>query len=187
MNQNISRLEVTISGFFLYESFVFNRWINLYGSIIDLKKIQGLDVKWLDIKSLFESYLHHLGKGAVIVDIHYFTALQHYATKEDPDKVNRHVSYVKCLTDTGIQVHYGRFKPKRLHCKKCKGSFSKMEENEGAVIAGHIRNPHYEGRTISQPSIFRSLYSQEWYHCNKTGELVVCYLINHLIQLVSQE
>lgn len=109
---------------------------NLYGSIVDLKRLHGLKVKWLDINSLFHSYLHHFGKEAVIEEIHYFTALQHYATKDDPHKVARHVSYIKCLEDTGILVHYGRFKQKKMYCRNCRTSYIKWEEKETDVSIG---------------------------------------------------
>ena len=117
---------------------------NLYGSIVDLERRQGLKVKWLDVKGLLSSYLYAYGKNASIESIHYFTALQHYSTKydpdcpnhHDPDKVNRHRTYIKCLENTGVNVHYGRFKRKWIRCPDCKSSFIKWEEKETDVSLG---------------------------------------------------
>ncbi|MFO7932506.1 MAG: NYN domain-containing protein [Bacteroidales bacterium] len=117
---------------------------NLYGSIIELQKDYGLHVKWLDIKSLLRSYLSSYGNDSQASEIHYFTALQHYATTMDqhdpnhfdPDKVNRHNDYIKCLEDTGIKVHYGRFKKKYIFCQNCQRRFVKYEEKETDVAIG---------------------------------------------------
>lgn len=117
---------------------------NLYGSIVDLKRKENVDVKWLNIYSLLSSYMSSYGKGATVSSIHYFTALQHYATKfdasdpghHDPGKVSRHRDYIKCLECTGVTVSYGRFKRKRIHCNNCRSKIVKWEEKETDVSIG---------------------------------------------------
>jgi hypothetical protein len=45
---------------------------NLYHSIVDIAKdVIGCNVKWLDICSLCKSYLHLIGKRAMIETVYY--------------------------------------------------------------------------------------------------------------------
>jgi len=106
---------------------------NLYHSIVDLENIVKIKVKWLDINSLCNSYLYLLGKDAVIEDIYFFTAFPNHRRLKDPDIINRHKKYLRCLEDTGLQIIYGRFKPKRSFCPLCKKTSIKHEEKETDV------------------------------------------------------
>lgn len=106
---------------------------NLYHSITDLEFREKIKVKWLDINSLCNSYLYLFGKDAVIEDIYFFTAFAHHRISKDPDIINRHKKYLRCLEDTGLQIIYGRFKPKISFCPKCKKRSEKHEEKETDV------------------------------------------------------
>ncbi len=104
---------------------------NLYHSILDIAyHNNGLNVKWLNIYSLCESYLHLIGKGATLESIYYFSALAYYL--KDPDIIERHETYIKCLRDTGIKEQLGRFKSKTIRCSHG-GKIIKHEEKETDV------------------------------------------------------
>jgi len=48
---------------------------NLYHSIAEAAKLlPNQQLKWLDLTSFCASYLHQIGNGAILSDIHYFTA-----------------------------------------------------------------------------------------------------------------
>lgn len=106
---------------------------NLYHSITDLEYREKIKAKWLDIKLLCNSYLYILGDNTVIEDIYFFTAFAYHRISKDPDIINRHKKYLRCLEDTGIQIIYGRFKPKRSFCPECKKLSKKHEEKETDV------------------------------------------------------
>ena len=108
---------------------------NLYGSVVETFKRFSICTKWLDVKSLLSSYLHHIGRDAKLEEIYYFTAIPHYMKSYNPDKIKRHTDYVKCLESTGIIVNKGRFKEKKVFYKNsfCKVSLRKHEEKETDV------------------------------------------------------
>lgn len=109
---------------------------NLYHSIRDLEAYTGSKAKWLDLKSLFSSYLPQFGRQAVLTQIHYFSALPNYLSNVYPDRIQRHKDYIKCLEDTGVIVNLGRFKKREIECKRCSRTFSKHEEKETDVSIG---------------------------------------------------
>ena len=116
---------------------------NLYHSVIDLGRFQGLHAKWLNIHSLCSSFLYLISRDANLADIYYFSALAHHLN--DPNVIKRHQDYIECLKSTGIIPEMGRFKPKDVTCPlrsqlikpnpqnvKCplRGKFIKHEEKE---------------------------------------------------------
>ena len=104
---------------------------NLYHSIVDIAwYCNGLNVKWLNIHSLCKSYLHLIGKDAIIESIYYFSALAYHLN--DPDIISRHETYIKCLRETGVKDELGRFKPKTIRCSHG-GKIIKHEEKETDV------------------------------------------------------
>jgi uncharacterized LabA/DUF88 family protein len=131
----ISPLWITIQRFFYFmkKLIVLIDGFNLYHSIVDLENIEKIKVKWLDIKSLCDSYLYLFGKDTVIEDIYFFTAFKNYRRLKDPDIINRHKKYLRCLEDSGLQIIYGRFKPKKSFCPKCRKTSKKHEEKETDV------------------------------------------------------
>lgn len=106
---------------------------NLYHSIVDLEVRETIKVKWLDINSLCNSYLYLLGEDSVIEDIFFFTAFPYHRISINPDIINRHKKYLRCLKDTGLQIIYGRFKSKKSFCPKCRKITTKHEEKETDV------------------------------------------------------
>lgn len=106
---------------------------NLYHSIEDVKKYEGIKAKWLDVKTLLHSYLTDLGKNAKFNGIYYFTALRHHVHDEKPNSILRHKRYIEVLESTGIEVVYGKFKPKTIRCKGCNCTFTAYEEKKTDV------------------------------------------------------
>ena len=106
----------------------------LYHSLKQANKIlNGASTKWLNIKSLCESYLPHISKDARLKNIYYFSALAHHTTI---NKVNRHRKYIKCLENTGIIKELGRFKGKHIECSYCNRINKRHEEKETDVAIG---------------------------------------------------
>lgn len=97
---------------------------NLYHSIVDLgKDTHGSSFKWLNIRSLCESYLYKVGNNAQLKDIFYFSAVPNYLISSDPGKVQRHELYLEALKSTNIKVILGRFKRHEALCHKCNNKF----------------------------------------------------------------
>lgn len=106
---------------------------NLYHSIVSIQNNTGEYLKWLDIASLCKAYLPALGNRVELVRINYFSALQKYLSISNPDKIQRHKLYIRCLEETGINVILGRFKEKDVYCTSCKQNIKKHEEKETDV------------------------------------------------------
>jgi uncharacterized LabA/DUF88 family protein len=87
---------------------------NLYHSVVDLHRDQGLRVKWLDIHALCSSYLQLISRDATIAEIYYFSAFADHL--DDANVIKRHQDYIECLKSTGIIPEMGRFKPKEVTC-----------------------------------------------------------------------
>jgi len=109
---------------------------NLYHSIEDLEKHNGIKVKWLDIKTLLHSYMGAIGKDARFQDIFYFTALRDFEQLTKPNSIKRHKRYIEVLQTTGITPIYGGFKPKEIVCKECSQPFITHEEKKTDVAIG---------------------------------------------------
>lgn len=124
--------------FFLIDGF------NLYHSVRDIQNDFGLRTKWLDIRSLCNSFLHWVGNKATLGEIFYFSAYAYHLN--DPGVIARHEAYVKCLRSTGVKDEMGRFKPKDIacpqydrkvaKCKNCNGQILRHEEKETDVAIG---------------------------------------------------
>ena len=116
---------------------------NLYHSTVDLGRILGLRVKWLNIYSLCSSFLYLIGRDAVMAEVYYFSAVAYHLN--DPNIIKRHQDYIECLKSTGIIPQMGRFKPREVTCPfhsqlvkssftnivcPINGKFTKHEEKE---------------------------------------------------------
>ena len=105
---------------------------NVYHSAVDIERDFGLRVKWLDLDSLFRSYLHLFGKDAKLESVYYFTALAYHL--HDAAKVKRHETYIQCLRQSGVIDQQGRFKQKSTFtCRKCGNKRTPHEEKETDV------------------------------------------------------
>jgi len=100
---------------------------NLYHSTVDLDRILGLRVKWLNIYSLCASFLYLIGRDAAITEVYYFSAFAYHLN--DTGVIARHRDYIECLKSTGIVPEMARFKPKGVKCL-LGGKFTKYEEKE---------------------------------------------------------
>ncbi|TSA30066.1 MAG: NYN domain-containing protein [Bacteroidetes bacterium] len=105
--------------FFMARIIYYIDGFNLYHSIISIQNNTGEYLKWLDVRSLCNSYLPVFGKKDTIVAIYYFTAIPKHLSSTFPGKITRHNLYLKCLKETGINVILGRFKEKTVYCKDC--------------------------------------------------------------------
>ena len=106
---------------------------NIYHSIVEAAKLSGKSSKWLNYATICNSYLPCIGNNSQTEKIYYFTAFADHLINKDPDKVNRHKLYIRCLEDLGIVPVIGRFKKKIVYCPKCRNSNDKYEEKETDV------------------------------------------------------
>ena len=107
---------------------------NLYHSVIEASKdLGGASTKWLNIRTLCESYLYLFGKNNTAEEFYYFSALAYHKVPKDPDTVARHLRFVDCLKDTGFKVELARFKEKQVWCAGCKHFQTRHEEKETDV------------------------------------------------------
>lgn len=89
---------------------------NYYHKLKEYQQKYNKCVKWLDYKSLIESWLTD-DDDKNNVAIYYFSAL---ATWRGADSVKRHKTYIKALEKRGIKPVYGEFKEKKIH--RCKSN-----------------------------------------------------------------
>lgn len=101
---------------------------NLYHSIEDIRKSQGVCLKWLDLHALCKSFMYLFGRDYDLYKIFYFTAIAYHY--KDNDKIRRHENYIKCLESKGIEVIRGRFKKKTAYCPLCNREYISHEEKE---------------------------------------------------------
>ena len=109
---------------------------NLYHSVKSASHDLGLNgsgTRWLDLRSLCDSFLHLIGNDAQIAEIYYFSALARHLESRKPDVTFRHKNYIRCLENSGVTVELHRFKKSPTVCKKCGQIFSRQEEKETDV------------------------------------------------------
>jgi uncharacterized LabA/DUF88 family protein len=106
---------------------------NLYHSARTAAAEGVAHTKWLDIRSLCESYLHLVGSGATLEAIHYFSALARHLETSKPQVTRRHLRFIECLEDSGINVELSRFKRKTIKCDHCAQVIVRHEEKETDV------------------------------------------------------
>lgn len=107
---------------------------NLYHSVKKAERdLGGSTTRWLNLRSLFASYLHLFGRNADVEEIVYFSALAKHLESKKPDVTKRHKKYIRCPEDVGVNVELNRFKKKTLQCYNCGNRFTKHEEKETDV------------------------------------------------------
>jgi uncharacterized LabA/DUF88 family protein len=109
---------------------------NLYHSVKTASHDLGLNgsgTRWLDIRSMCQSYLHLIDKTAQLSDIYYFSALARHLEMRKPDVTVRHQNYIRCLEDSGVIAELHRFKKSLTFCQKCNQTFNRREEKETDV------------------------------------------------------
>ncbi len=107
---------------------------NVYHSIKDAIGRTGIrNLRWLDLRGLCDSYIHHFGRDARLEEVLYFSAYAKHLIERKPDVVNRHRTYIEALESTGVRTHLARFKQKERRCSHCRNTFIQNEEKETDV------------------------------------------------------
>jgi uncharacterized LabA/DUF88 family protein len=107
---------------------------NLYHSVVDASNdIGGASTKWLNIRSLCESYLHIFGRDNKFERLYYFSALATHMNQKDPSTVSRHEGFIDCLKSTGAIIELSTFKQKFVWCSNCHRYILHHEEKETDV------------------------------------------------------
>lgn len=102
---------------------------NLYFGMTDAG-IQNY--KWLNIKSLIESYIT---LNQELIEIKYFTS----RITNQPDKQKRQNTYIEAIESTGVKIIYGLYKAKDIECLNCGHNWSISNEKMTDVnIATHL-------------------------------------------------
>ena len=88
--------------------------------------------KWLNIKSLIDSYLTH---NQELIEIKYFTS----RITNQPSKQKRQTTYLEALETTGVNIIYGLYKAKEIECNNCGHNWAISNEKMTDVnIATHL-------------------------------------------------
>jgi uncharacterized LabA/DUF88 family protein len=107
---------------------------NLYHSLKQAERaMNGISTRWLDLQSLFQGYISIFGRGAVIEDIYYFSAMAKHMNHRKPGTTTKHANYIDILNATGVKEKMGRFKEKMIYCRGCNTSNQHFEEKETDV------------------------------------------------------
>ncbi|MCC7142260.1 MAG: NYN domain-containing protein [Candidatus Eisenbacteria bacterium] len=109
---------------------------NLYHSLRDASRaLGGVGTKWLDLRSLCDSYLYQIGGSAQTVGVFYFSALARHLEATNPGITARHVDYLSALRSRGVTVELAHFKEKRQRCPHptCRLEIKRHEEKETDV------------------------------------------------------
>jgi len=107
-----NRLVVLIDGFNLYHALDDNPEYHKY--------------KWLDLMKLARNVTP---SSYEIKELFYFTSLMKWL----PEKMARHLIFIRALESTGVQVKYGEFRIRERHCPNCNASFRSREEKQTDV------------------------------------------------------
>lgn len=96
--------------------------------------------KWLNIKSLIESYLTH---NQELIEIKYFTS----RITNQPGKQKRQTTYLEALETSGVTIIYGLYKAKDIECNNCGHNWSISNEKMTDVnIATHLLLDAFENK-----------------------------------------
>lgn len=107
-----NRLVFLVDGFNLYHAIDANPAYSSY--------------KWLDLMKLAKNITPN---SYVIQDLFYFTSLMRW----QPDKMARHLLFIRALELTGVKVVYGEFRIRDRHCPKCDTVYPSREEKQTDV------------------------------------------------------
>ncbi|MGV8084405.1 MAG: NYN domain-containing protein [Coriobacteriia bacterium] len=110
---------------------------NLYHSVRDLERSTGLNCRWLDVRSLCDSFMSAIGNNTTIGDVYYLSALAYHREQRKPGTVARHQAFINALISTGVKIELAQFKPKDIAytCSQCayRGKQRRYEEKETDV------------------------------------------------------
>lgn len=107
---------------------------NLYHSINEAQR-QDPDsqYKWLNLPSFCRAYLHLIGGGASLTEIHYFTAYAEQLQSKNPAKLKRHKAFVRALTASKVKTHISKFSRKKIWSDQLSDWVIAYEEKETDV------------------------------------------------------
>ncbi len=107
---------------------------NLYHSLKEATRdLGGAGTRWLDLRSLCSSFLYLVGGNASLASVHYFSALATHLETVKPGVTGRHLAYIRCLRERGIDVELGEFKERRSMCPHCGQQIVRHEEKQTDV------------------------------------------------------
>jgi uncharacterized LabA/DUF88 family protein len=108
---------------------------NLYHSILDMRRDNGNDYRWLDLRAMCRGRLYTIHPKATLGDVFYFSALATHLQREQTDKLERHHAYLAALTVSGVHICLGRFKSRRIEYRSadCYVKLRRHEEKESDV------------------------------------------------------
>lgn len=107
---------------------------NLYHSVAEAEThLPDTQLKWLDIPALCASYLHQIGGGAELSEVHYFTAYAEHLRGKNPEKLIRHKAFVRALTARKVKEHISKFSCKRVWSDELEQWVQAHEEKETDV------------------------------------------------------
>ena len=91
--------------------------------------------KWFDLQRYCRDFVTNvLPAGTTLQGIGYFTAYATHLQPSHPDVVSRHMRYVDCLQDLGLDVTVGRFKAvSGRDCEVCGAPSLRHQEKETDV------------------------------------------------------
>lgn len=114
---------------------------NLYHSLVAAHKDGAIpaSARWLDIRALCSTLLNsRYGHGSTLEAIHWFSAIRTHLDAINPDYTARHRRYIRCLEESGVEVHFGSYKSHRRKCVACNApSFFHEEKETDVAIAIH--------------------------------------------------
>jgi uncharacterized LabA/DUF88 family protein len=110
---------------------------NVYHSLDELNGLTGASVKWLDLRTLCEKYLHAVraavGQRVDLAQVHWYSARPDFLVHRKPDAVARYDTYAAALQASGVKIHLSQFKRKQVTCPHCNQVFVRHEEKETDV------------------------------------------------------
>ncbi|HXC25646.1 MAG TPA: NYN domain-containing protein [Gemmatimonadaceae bacterium] len=114
--------------------------LNLHHSVRQARQaFPGVGISpWLDVRALCDAHLYLIAPTAVTSETHYFVTFAEHLETTRPGIVQADRDYTEALTASGVRVHLGRFKSRRMRCPTCRTVWFRHEEKETDVaIAAH--------------------------------------------------
>jgi len=111
---------------------------NVYHSLKDAAKVLGTyEIKWFNYQSFCRRLLKIMGNDSQINNILWFTSLPKHMQKTNPNKINRHLNYIKAIESKGVMAVMGKFKKvtKKLmiNFSTCNVTFYEEKQTDVAI------------------------------------------------------
>jgi hypothetical protein len=79
------------------------------------------------MRSFCASYLPEFGTDTRLQSVHWFTAIAYYTN--DSEKIRRHRRYMRCLKDSGVEIHEATFRKKDVYIEEL-DKYTKVPEEK---------------------------------------------------------